>query len=374
VHVHARAHACAPMPPMPVHYASRTIACGVAPPFRSISVASRMGSKSAVLSDCSCQRYLGMLLTCTELEDGSLVMRQHWPSYNCDAIRGRTALATVGIIVFIFGIPASMLCAFYVYHARRIKPGLQVYLICSVWAGYCASPAGFLWRVLLLLRLMLFLLVSLSPIRAHTQLLVLGAILGGSLAVQTWLRPRPTLMLCHLETIQDIVVLLIVLLGYHASTESELVGPGGTVAHTYIILFMYSTFLLLICFVSLRHHFPQYLGTRVSTYYCEHPILSFAFASSLLPLGFVLDIPPFIRSWTRTSCAFLTIWVPMGLLLRNRRAAPRGGPRRLSVLRATQCLKGCARRQALLKERWPFSQVSRWLGRSNHPRRRPQEG
>ena len=104
----------------------------------------QIGLDFAVMrTGCSCQRYLGMLLTCAELEDGSLVMRQHWPAYNCDAISGRSALATVGIVVFILGIPAFMLYGFHIYHAHRIKSGLHTYLICSIWAGYCASLLGF---------------------------------------------------------------------------------------------------------------------------------------------------------------------------------------------------------------------------------------
>ena len=162
--------------------------------------------------------FLGMLVGCTKLPDGSTVLKGY-PALNCDEIEDRVMIAFAGTIVLCIGLPLLCTVLAILYLRRKFKTALSYFLARSIFSGYNDSAGGFAFKVFCLGRIFFLVFIVISPawIGDMSQLIGLQSLVTTTLFVEGLTQPRTTTFMNILESAEEIVLFAFLAMGFSAT-------------------------------------------------------------------------------------------------------------------------------------------------------------
>ena len=90
-----------------------------------------------------CTIFLGLLVGCAELQDGTAEFRT-FPELDCDEIEHRVSIGLAGTLLLCVGIPGLCVLLITLYLKRKFKSALSYFLVRSIFSGHRGS-----WRTYL---------------------------------------------------------------------------------------------------------------------------------------------------------------------------------------------------------------------------------
>jgi hypothetical protein len=165
---------------------------------------------------------LELLMGCVLLEDGTYVMRAY-PALLCDEVENRREIGWIAAILICFGVPAVCTLLLTLYLGRKFNSPLSYFLVRSVFAGHKDSALGFGYRVFSLIRVFMFIFVITSPEwqADMSQSIGMQGLLMFTIFVVSLTDPRTTRLMTNLEALEELIVYLIVIIGFSSTGEAQ---------------------------------------------------------------------------------------------------------------------------------------------------------
>ena len=102
-------------------------------------IATRRVEYAGVCRVRRCSLYIGLLLGCAPLEDGTSVMRA-FPAVDCDELPGRALVGWLGALLLCLGVPAVYASLIVMYLRRSFSSSLAHFLVRSIFSGHKVEP------------------------------------------------------------------------------------------------------------------------------------------------------------------------------------------------------------------------------------------
>ena len=165
-----------------------------------------------------CTIFLGMLVGCTELTDGSTVLKGY-PALNCDEVENRVIIGCTGTVVICIGLPVVCGVLGTLHLKRKFKTALSYFLARAIFSGYNDSASGFAYRVFCFGRVFFLVFIVTSPawIGDTSQLFGLQSVITTTLFVEALTQPRTTAFMNMLESAEEMVIFALLAIGYSAT-------------------------------------------------------------------------------------------------------------------------------------------------------------
>jgi hypothetical protein len=163
--------------------------------------------------------FISSIVGCRTLADGTTALVK-FPSEYCDGDEnGRVSLAVIGLIVYGLGIPLLCFVAAFGHHFKKMKDDFSYFLVHATYSGHRSHIAGFAWRATALWRVLLIILIAFADLSPEYQLVSIGLILSITIFAESLAKPRPSQFMCVMESLEELVVLTIMLIGYLSMHE-----------------------------------------------------------------------------------------------------------------------------------------------------------
>jgi hypothetical protein len=165
-----------------------------------------------------CTIFLGLLVGCAELPDGTSVLRS-FPALNCDEIGNRASMGWAGTLVLCVGLPLIYTILAALYLNRKFKSSLSYFLVRSVFSGCKDSASGFGFKLICLGRtfFLVFIVSSPSWIGDVSQLIGIQALCKSALFLEGITQPRTTAFMSIVESAEEICILAFVAICFSAT-------------------------------------------------------------------------------------------------------------------------------------------------------------
>jgi hypothetical protein len=165
-----------------------------------------------------CGIFLGLLLGCFGLPDGTTVLKA-FPALNCDEIENRELIGWFGTLLLCVGLPLVCTLLAAMYLQRKFKSALSYFLVRSVFSGYNDSATGFGFKVFCIARVFCLVFVVTSPawIGDTSQLIGIQCLITQTLFVEGLTQPRTTTLMNTLESVEEMVLFAFVEIGFSAT-------------------------------------------------------------------------------------------------------------------------------------------------------------
>ena len=175
-----------------------------------------------------CTIFLGLLVGCAELPDGTTVLRS-FPALNCDDIASRASIGWAGMLALCAGLPLTSTILATLYLKRKFKSSLSYFLVRSVFSGYKDSASGFGFRIVCLGRVFFLVFIVSSPswIGDMSQLIGIQALCTAVLFIEGITQPRTTALMNIVESAEEICIFAFVSIGFSAT---------GSYVHSFCLL------------------------------------------------------------------------------------------------------------------------------------------
>ena len=162
--------------------------------------------------------FLGLLMGCDELPDGSTVLRA-FPALTCEEIENRMLIGCAGTLALCAGLPLVCAVLAALYLKRKFKSALSYFLVRSVFSGFKDSAAGLGFKIFCLGRIFCLVLVVTSAEWAGetSQLIGLQGVLTTTLFIDGLTQPRTTTSMNILGSVQEMVVFIVLEIGFAAT-------------------------------------------------------------------------------------------------------------------------------------------------------------
>ena len=166
-------------------------------------------------------QFISTMVGCKQLEDGvSRLVRfsaedchdDHWWEV-------LLPLSVVGLLLYCCGIPLLGL----ILIKRKGLSAFDQFLIHTCFAGYRNMSNGYLWVLTIKLRSLVIALVAFLPLSAQEQFAILAILLLVTIFLEARVSPRPQAIMNLFESLEEILLLLVLLMGnlYMALPESS---------------------------------------------------------------------------------------------------------------------------------------------------------
>ena len=86
-----------------------------------------------------CNLYIGLLLGCAPLEDGTAVMRA-FPAVDCEEMPGRALVGWLGALLLCLGVPAVYASLIVMYLRRSFSSSVAYFMARSIFSGHTVEP------------------------------------------------------------------------------------------------------------------------------------------------------------------------------------------------------------------------------------------
>ena len=165
-----------------------------------------------------CAIFLGLLLDCTELPDGTTALRG-FPALNCDEIANRVLIGWAGMLALCVGLPVVCTILAILYLKRKFKSALSYFLVRSVFSGLKDSVAGFGFKIFCMGRTFFLVFIVTSPawIGDVSQLVGILGLFAATLFVESITHPRTTASMNIMESFEEICLCAFVAIGFSAT-------------------------------------------------------------------------------------------------------------------------------------------------------------
>jgi hypothetical protein len=162
-----------------------------------------------------CSIFLGLLLGCTDLPDGSAALRA-FPALNCEDIENRKMIGWSGTLILCVGLPLICTVLATLYLKRKFKSALSYFLVRSVFSGYSDSAAGFGFKIFCIGRVFFLVFIVTSPAWAGDtkQLIGLQGLITTTLFVAGLAQPRTTRFMNILESFAEMILFVFLEIGF----------------------------------------------------------------------------------------------------------------------------------------------------------------
>ena len=169
-----------------------------------------------------CAIFLGLLLDCTELPDGTTALRG-FPALNCDEIANRVFIGWAGTLALCAGLPVVCTILAILYLTRKFKSALSYFLVRSIFSGLKDSVSGFGFKIFCMGRTFFLVFIVTSPawIGDVSQLVGILGLFAATLFVESITHPRTTEPMNIMESFEEICLCAFVAIGFSA-TGSQL--------------------------------------------------------------------------------------------------------------------------------------------------------
>ena len=169
-----------------------------------------------------CSIFLGLLLGCTDLPDGSAALRA-FPALNCEDIENRKWIGWSGTLILCVGLPLICTVLATLYLKRKFKSALSYFLVRSIFSGLKDSVSGFGFKIFCMGRTFFLVFIVTSPawIGDVSQLVGILGLFAATLFVESITHPRTTTSMNIMESFEEICLCAFVAIGFSA-TGSQL--------------------------------------------------------------------------------------------------------------------------------------------------------
>ena len=165
-----------------------------------------------------CTIFLGMLVGCTELADGSTVLKGY-PALNCDEVENRVMIGCTGTVVICIGLPVVCGVLGTLHLKRKFKTALSYFLARAIFSGYNDSATGFGFKVFSLGRVFFLVFIVTSPAWTGDtmQLIGLQGLITTTVFVEGLTQPRTTGFMNILDSLEEMVLFAFLEIGFAAT-------------------------------------------------------------------------------------------------------------------------------------------------------------
>jgi hypothetical protein len=162
-----------------------------------------------------CNLFVGLLLGCAPLEDGTSVMRT-FPAVDCDKMPNRALIAWLGAFLVCLGVPAVCVSLIVLYVRRSFSSSLAYFLTRSIFSGHTDSAQGFGFRVFLLARTFGFVVIAVDPtwLGELSQAIGFGGLFTLTLFLESLSHPRTTHLMNVLESVEEMILATVLAIGF----------------------------------------------------------------------------------------------------------------------------------------------------------------
>ena len=165
-----------------------------------------------------CSIFLGLLLGCGDLPDGSSVLRA-FPALNCEEIQNRVLIGWSGTLLLCGGLPLICTVLAALYLKRKFRSALSYFLVRSIFSGFNDSASGFGFKVFGLGRVFFLVFIVTSPAWTGDtmQLIGLQGLITTTLFVEGLTQPRTTRFMNILDSLEEMVLFAFLEIGFAAT-------------------------------------------------------------------------------------------------------------------------------------------------------------
>jgi hypothetical protein len=167
-----------------------------------------------------CATFVGLLIGCYEVEDGSLILASN-PSLNCDEIPARRLTGIALTAVYVAGLPLLLFLFAAKYHCSSFKSALSTFLVRSIFAGHRPTFAAMCYRILTLLRCLGFVVITQAQLTGQTQAVASLLLVTLTLVIESVVEPRTSRMMSLFDRLEEVVLFVVICLGILGSGASR---------------------------------------------------------------------------------------------------------------------------------------------------------